>query len=181
MVALLDPDSSLWGQAFLGVPVLGGDGLLPELLRDRADGVFLGVGSLGDVRLRVRLFEQHRDHLVEVRHPSAVLAPSVKYGQGLIALARVVVNPLARLGDNVILNTGCIVEHDCVVDDHAHISPGAILCGDVRVGWGSHVGAGAVVRQGITVGREVLVGAGAVVVRDVPDGARVAGVPARLL
>ena len=33
--------------------------------------------------------------------------------------------------------------------------------------------------QGIRVGRDSLVSAGAVVIRDVPDGAKVAGVPAR--
>ena len=50
-----------------------------------------------------------------------------------------------------------------------------------RVRRGASIGTGAVILCGVTIGEGVLVGAGAVVTRDVPDGARVAGVPSRLL
>lgn len=40
-------------------------------------------------------------------------------------------------------------------------------------------GMGAVAIDGISVGSNSVVGAGSVVIRDVPDGARVVGVPAR--
>lgn len=46
---------------------------------------------------------------------------------------------------------------------------------------GASIGSGAVLMCGVTVGEGALVGAGAVVTADVPPGATVAGVPARLL
>ncbi|WP_096704576.1 acyltransferase [Magnetospirillum sp. 15-1] len=42
------------------------------------------------------------------------------------------------------------------------------------------IGSGAVIMCGITIGEGAMIGAGAVVTADVPDGALVAGVPARL-
>jgi serine O-acetyltransferase len=46
---------------------------------------------------------------------------------------------------------------------------------------GVHVGAGAVIVGDIVVGAGAVVGANAVVVADVPPGAVVGGVPARIL
>lgn len=45
---------------------------------------------------------------------------------------------------------------------------------------GSKIGSGATVLPAITVGKDSVVGAGAVVTKDVPDGATVMGVPARI-
>jgi UDP-2-acetamido-3-amino-2,3-dideoxy-glucuronate N-acetyltransferase len=45
---------------------------------------------------------------------------------------------------------------------------------------GASIGSGAVILGGLTIGAHALVGAGAVVTRDVPAGATVVGVPARV-
>jgi acetyltransferase-like isoleucine patch superfamily enzyme len=50
-----------------------------------------------------------------------------------------------------------------------------------RVLRGASIGTGATILCGITIGENAIVGAGSVVTRDVPDGAVVAGNPARLL
>lgn len=182
--AVLDADGARWGGELLGVPIVGGDEMLPELAGRGASCFVVGVGGTGDNAPRQRLYElgiAHHLRPLTVIHPTAHLSRHAEVGAGSVLLPGSIVNAGAKLGVNVIVNTGAIVEHDCVVGDHAHVATGARLAGAVRVGAGAHIGAGATVRQQITIGEGAVVGAGAVVVRDVASWTIVAGVPARPL
>ncbi len=106
---------------------------------------------------------------------AATVGPGAYVGPGAVVHAR------AAIGAHAIINSGAIVEHECQIGENAHIAPGAALGGRVRVGADTLVGLGARVLAGRVIGAGCVVGAGAVVLEDVPDGARVAGVPARSL
>lgn len=175
-------DAALTVPAVLGIPVLGDDSLLPQLLAAGVDRFVVGVGSNPDTAARERLYARALGfglRPVAVRHETAVVSAAATIGPGAQLLARSVVNPGAVLAENVLINTAAVVEHDCRIGPHAHVAPGAVLCGGVTVGAGAHIGAGAVVRPGVTIGERAVVGLGAAVVRPVPAGATVVGVPAR--
>ena len=141
--------------------------------------VILGIG---DNHIRYKIYKE-LPHLkyINIIHPSAVVARSVKLSDGVVIAANAVVNPFATIGTGVVINTTSIIEHECVIGDFSHIAPGAVLCGNVKLGKRSFIGAKAVVKQGVTIGDDVIVGAGSVVISDITDNITVVGNPTRIL
>jgi len=139
------------------------------------------AGAFGANRSRVRATSRA---MAAVSCPpvlalTATIARSSRIGEGTVVLEHGHVGPQSRLGRAVIVNTAAVVEHDVVVGDGVHVAPGAVVLGGASVGDLTLVGSGARVLPGVRVGAGCVVAAGAVVIRDVPDGHRVAGVPAR--
>jgi acetyltransferase-like isoleucine patch superfamily enzyme len=102
--------------------------------------------------------------------------------------------------ENVVIGNNCkirpfvFIPTGVTIEDHVFIGPGVIFTNDkyprVEGDWqlmttivksGASVGAGAVILPGVTIGKNAIVGAGSVVTKDVPNNAKVAGNPARLL
>ena len=138
--------------------------------------------AVGKNDIRARMFEEyHLNNSPVLIHPSAIISPTVKMGQGALVVAGSIVNADTSIGRGTILNTACSVDHDCMIGDFVHISPGAHLAGGVRVGDGTWIGIGAVVREDVRIGKNVIVAAGAAVVCDIEDGMIVGGIPAREL
>jgi UDP-perosamine 4-acetyltransferase len=155
--------------------------LLPKL---KAKGVAGAVVAIGDNRVR-RSYAQKLGAagltLINAIHPSAVISASAELGTNVVICAGAIVCVDARLADNVIINTAAVVDHECEIGDAAHVAPGVRLAGRVTVGEGAFIGVGANVLPCLTVGPQAVVGGGALVHRDVPAGATVVGVPARVI
>lgn len=182
IVGILDSALSLHGESIYGIPVLGEDDLIGELVQRGTTHFVVGLGSIGNTLPRKKLFDFAFSYglvPLTVKHPTAVISNSAVYGDGCQFLPGCIVNTEANLGVNVIVNSGGIVEHNCIIGNHAHIATGAKLAGGVQVGRGVHIGAGATIRQNIFIGDFSIVGAGAVVVENVPSNTTVMGVPAK--
>jgi serine O-acetyltransferase len=98
-----------------------------------------------------------------------VIGRGADLGPGLVILHSfgIVINSTVRAGRNLVLEHGVTLgaekDRSPVLGDNVFIGAGAKVIGPVRVG------------------SDVKIGANAVVLRDVPDGATVVGVPARVV
>lgn len=112
-------------------------------------------------------------------HPSAVVSPSAKIGEGTVIMPNAVVNADAKIGRHAIINSTAVVEHDNEIDDYAHISVGAKLGGTVKIGKRTHIGIGATVKNNTDICADCIIGAGAVVVKNIEKQGIYKGIPAR--
>ncbi len=170
LAGLVD-DGLVPGADVLGVPVLGGGDVLPQLHQQGIVQAVNAVGGIGDSGSRVRVFERLAAddfYCPAVVHPSTVIEPSAELAEGVQVFPLAYIGSSASIGFGAIVNTGAIVSHDCRVAEYANLSPGAILAGGVQIGARALIGMGVTVNLGVQVGEGARVGNGATVKADVP-------------
>lgn len=135
------------------------------------------VISIGNNLARKNVSKKIKHQYTKVVHPSALISPTSKIGQGSVVFQSSIIQADAILGVHVIVNTGSIVEHDCEIAEYVHVSPNATICGNVSIGEGTWVGASATVLPGVNIGAWCVIAAGSVVTENIPDYSLVMGVP----
>lgn len=179
VVAFVEDAPERAGAEFLGLPILPGADL--AALKER--GIQGLATHIGHKDARLRLLRRAREaglELINVVHPSAYVAPSVRMGAGNLVKAGAILDAEVQLGDCCIIDNGVIIPHHNRIGDACHLAPGVSFGGDCIVGPRTVIGVGATVSPRLRIGANVIIGAGAAVVRDVPDNAVVEGRPARV-
>jgi sugar O-acyltransferase (sialic acid O-acetyltransferase NeuD family) len=137
------------------------------------------IATGGDRREHWALLAEHGWQAATIVHPRAHVSSSAKLGDGCIVGPGAVIGAETIVDEHTLVSRGALVGHHDRIGGFVSLMPGVNIGGHVRVGERTTLGMGAVVVNGTTVGADATVAAGAVVLREVTDGIRVQGMPAR--
>jgi len=110
-------------------------------------------------------------------HPSVIIGKNVDLGFGIVMMAGVIVNPLAKIGNFTFFATGCQIEHDCIIEDYASVSAGSVMGGYVTLGKFSAITLGVTILDRLKIGENSVIGSGSLVLKDIPDNVLAHGNP----
>jgi acetyltransferase-like isoleucine patch superfamily enzyme len=137
-----------------------------------------------------------------IYHPELVNLYGCSIGDNTRIAAFVEIGKNVLVGKNCKIQAFAFIPEGVVIEDNVFIGPHACFTNDripraassegirhesdwtlerTLVKDGASIGANATILCGIVIGRNALVGAGSVVTKNVPDGATVAGNPARVV
>ena len=121
--------------------------------------------------------------------PGAVIRDMVSIGKNAVIMMGAVLNIGAEIGEGTMIDMNAVVGARGTIGKNVHLGAGAVVAGVLEPPSATPViieddvviGANAVILEGVKIGKEAVVAAGAVVTSDVPDGAVVAGSPAKIV
>lgn len=183
IIGFLDDDPKEWDTTIDDVPVLGPISELETLKSSHnVEAVYC---PLGNNRLRVKFLRYAKElgyHTPNYIHPSVTISPNVKIGKGVYILLGTNIMPDTVIEDYVMISMGVNVAHHNKLGIGTFLSTGCNFGASIEAHPYTYCGIGSTIMTGLhSLGTDCLIGAGAVVIKDVPDGAVVAGVPAKVI
>jgi len=148
----------------------------------REDDIFIpGIGNINDRKKVVEIILRKGGEFITLIHPSAVISPSARIGEGVAIKAFCVLASNVMIGNYTFLQSSTIYGHDVKIGNFCQINSFSFFAGCVHVDDMVTVNAGAKIVQNRKIGSGSTIGMGSIVIKDVPSGVKVFGNPARMI
>ena len=183
-IVFVEDDPAKCGKSVHGCRVISFETLQTEAHRNRL--VNVGIADPWLRRRVVNKCDRAGFAFTAIEDSTHVRFENVEIGEGAVFCAFTMTTGDLKIGAHFHCNIYSYVAHDCEIGDFVTFAPRVCCNGRVRIKDFAYIGTGAQIKQGqpgrpLTIGRGAIVGMGAVVLSDVPDGAVVAGNPARII
>ena len=145
------------------------------------DEFVVAIGDSAGRKMVTDKLKARGARLVNLIHPSAVIADSCSLGEGLIIYPFALISDNARIGDGCIINMYSSVAHDSVLGEYCTISAHCDVTGRCTLGDRVFMGSSSQVVPDSRIGNDVFICAGSTVMTRLRDGVKVLGNPAKLV
>lgn len=136
----------------------------------RSDVKYLmGIANIKYRRSIVEKFLQAGATFTGLIHPTALISPSAKIGEGVVISHNASVGPKVKLGNYNILNSRCTIGHDSVIGAYNFISPQVAISGNTTIGDENMIGTNSCTIPGVKIGNKNIIAAGMVIYKPVGD------------
>jgi sugar O-acyltransferase (sialic acid O-acetyltransferase NeuD family) len=155
------------GGSFHGRPIVAFETIEADFPPGRyAMIVAIGYHALNGVRKEKYDAAKAKGYqLISYVSPRASVGDWLEAGDNCIILDDAVIEPGARLGNNVVVWSGALVGHHTTIEDHSWLAGKSVFGGSARLGERSFVGLGAIVAHEVELGAQTMIGAGSLVTK----------------
>ena len=132
--------------------------------------MFVAVGYQDLNRLRARKYEESKAKgygLISYVASRASNVGAIEIGDNCFVLEFAVLQPGAKIGNDVFIWSGNHIGHHAIVGDHCYIAGNVVISGGTIVEPYCFVGVSATLGHEITVGAESFIGAGSLITKNV--------------
>lgn len=143
------------------------------------DRFIIAIGDIDIKKRAINKLKKRGAKFISLIHPTALIIPTVKIGEGVVICPYCLVSDNVRLDDFVMMNTYASCGHDVKVGKYSILSPYVALNGFVKLENEVFVGTHATVISYKKVGFQSKISANSVVMRNVPSKCMVFGVPGK--
>lgn len=145
------------------------------------DRFIIAIGNIDIKKRVVNRLKKRGAKFISLIHPTALIIPTAKIGEGVVICPHCLISDNAQLGNFVMMNINSICGHDGKVGKYCILSPYAILNGFAILEDEVFLGTHATVAPYKRVGYRSKVSANSVVMRNIPPNKIVFGVPGKAI